>query len=229
MNVSLVSVTTPDASLQTLGIKTAEDLVAFTARVSNPGNQMSTETAPRLLKYLAKHKHWSPFEMVSMTLQIDTSRAIAAQMLRHRSFSFQEFSQRYAVADMGYEEYRARRQDLKNKQNSIDDLPPETIEAFREAQAEVWKLTVDRYLKMLKLGVAKEQARMLLPLATTTRLYMSGSLRSWIHYLESRTAVETQLEHREPAEAIKAIFIGQFPATSEALWGLPPQAEHTVY
>ena len=216
MNVKLISITQSMINDRTTNLPSAESLIAYTARVSNPAGQMNDETAPRLLAYLIKNKHWSPFEMVSFTVEIQTSRAIAAQILRHRSFSFQEFSQRYAEATSTYH-YPARRQDKKNRQNSIDDLPSETLSWFEEAQSQVDALAMDLYNEALDKGIAKEQARFLLPLSTATTLYMSGTARSWIHYLQLRTDPGTQLEHRQIAEEIKLIFCSQFPATSEAL------------
>lgn len=196
--------------------RTTEPLIAYTARVSNPAGQMNNETTPKLLAYLIKNKHWSPFEMVSMTVEIKTSRAIAQQILRHRSFSFQEFSQRYAKATE-FEIYPARRQDVKNRQNSIDDMSEADKGWFEYAQRTIQNHSVDLYDLALAKGIAKEQARFLLPLGTATTLYMSGTARSWIHYLQLRTEPGTQLEHREIAEDIKTIFCGQFPSTSEAL------------
>jgi thymidylate synthase (FAD) len=222
MNVRLIAVTqpvfyaersTPPAELP----MTAEGLIVYTARVSNPSNQMNMETAPKLISYLIKHKHWSPFEMASMTVEIETSRAIAAQILRHRSFAFQEFSQRYAQASLGTELYSARRQDAKNRQNSIDDMSDEDQEWFRRAQEEV-AISCDKLYSMaLEKGIAKEQARFLLPLGTTTRMYMTGSVRSWIHYLQVRTDPSTQKEHRDIAMGIYDIFSNQFPSITRAL------------
>jgi len=194
----------------------AEDLVAFTARVSNPSNQMNMETAPKLLAYLIKNKHWSPFEMASATFEIKTSRGIAAQILRHRSFSFQEFSQRYAEAQ-NVVEYEARSQDNKNRQNSIDDMDGDDKEWFKTAQKVTWENSMRLYKDALAMGIAKEQARFLLPLSTETTLYMSGTLRSWIHYLELRSGNGTQKEHRDIALGIKEIFAKEFPNTSNAL------------
>lgn len=195
---------------------TAEQLIAHAARVSNPANQDNWATADKLLGYLIKNKHWSPFEMVSMTVEITTSRAIAAQILRHRSFSFQEFSQRYAEATE-FITYDARRQDNKNRQNSIDDLPDGVKDWFLTEQKRLQKRCLELYNTALEYNVAKEQARFLLPLSTKTKLYMAGSARSWIHYIQLRTEPGTQLEHREIALEIKDIFKGQFPATAEAL------------
>lgn len=214
MSTKLISITSPVGSSGDL--ISAEDLVAYTARVSNPANQVNSETAPKLLKYLIEHKHWSPFEMVSFCVEIKTSRGIAAQILRHRSFSFQEFSQRYAEAQ-DVEIYPARRQDTKNRQNSIDDMSAEDKEWFDKTQRQSWAQSVVNYRMALDKGVAKELARFLLPLGTSTTLYMSGTARSWIHYLQLRSGNGTQLEHREIAEGIKKIFAQNFPATSEAL------------
>lgn len=209
MEVRLISLTQPLASAEN-----PESLVAYCARVSSP-NQDNPEHS-KLLRYCLKHGHWSPFEMADMTLEITTSRAISAQILRHRSFSFQEFSQRYAEA-LDYEPCGARRQDETNRQNSLDDLDENVREWFMESQVEMWHWAKRRYDKALALGVAKECARMLLPLNTWTRLYMKGSLRSWIHYIQVRTAPETQLEHREIAEKAKAIFCENFPTIATAL------------
>lgn len=208
--VRLISLTKGAESLN------SDELIAYTARVSNPNNQANHETAPKLLAYLIKHKHWSPFEMADMTIEISTSRAIAAQILRHRSFSFQEFSQRYAEAS-DYIEANPRRQDLKNKQNSLDDLDDDTKIWFRNMQEALWEQSSTVYAQALKKGIAKESARMLLPLSTVTKLYMKGSVRSWIHYIETRTDVSTQLEHREIAEECKKIFIENFPGVASAL------------
>lgn len=216
MQVKIISVTKPIAP----GMEdfSAEDLIAYTARVSNPSNQMATETAPRLLKYCIKHQHHSIFETVSCTFEIVTSRAIAAQILRHRSFTFQEFSQRYSTVSE-YESYPARRQDVKNKQNSIDDMSEEDKEWFRVAQQDVWDSSYSYYNEGLARGIAKEQMRNLLPLNTQTTLYMTGSLRSWLHYCDLRCKVETQLEHREIAIAIRDQLKIQFPNVYEAMWG----------
>jgi thymidylate synthase (FAD) len=198
------------------GENTAERMVAYVARVSNPSNQANNETAPRLLKYLIDHQHWSPFELVSMVVHIRTSRAIAQQILRHRSFSFQEFSQRYAEA-AEFIKYPARRQDKKNRQNSIDDMPQGVKFWFDETQQNMNEWALQKYKEAIGFGIAKEQARFLLPLSTQTSLYMAGTARSWIHYIQLRTDPATQLEHREIAEGCKAIFCQQFPDTSEAL------------
>lgn len=195
---------------------TAEELIGYIARVSNPSNQLNMDTVPKLIKYCIKNKHWSPFEHAHMTLEIETSRGIAAQILRHRSFTFQEFSQRYSEVTE-FETYEARRQDTKNRQNSINDMSPEDNQWFYDTQQIVNESSYTYYQQALQKGIAKEQARFLLPLSTQTTLYMTGSVRSWIHYIELRTDPSTQLEHREIAEACKGIFVGQFPNIAAAL------------
>ncbi len=201
-NVNLIWVT-PDA----------EKLVLYMARVSS-NDQESTDT--RLLNYLIKHQHWSPFEMVNMCVELHTTRDISAQIIRHRSFSFQEFSQRYAEAT---EIVRTmpRRQDIKNRQNSINDLPIETHDWWARAQSKLIREIEYIYNTALKKGIAKESARRLLPMATATKIYMNGSVRSWIHYFELRCHESTQLEHREVATQIKEVFKEEFPIISEAL------------
>ena len=207
MNVSLISVS-PDA----------EKHMAYCARVSNPNNQENDNYAG-LLKYCIKHNHWSVFEQSSMSLEIETTRAIAAQILRHRSFTFQEFSQRYAAStalgDIDLPELR--KQDLKNRQNSTDDLDPEMVEKFEKQMITLFSSAKSLYEQMLSQGVAKECARMVLPLCTPTRIYMTGSCRSWVHYINLRSAHGTQKEHMDIAEACKKVFTEQFPAVSEAL------------
>lgn len=210
--VCLVSVT-PDA----------EKTIGYVARVSNPANQ-ENEKISGLLKYCIKHQHWSIFEQAHMTLEINTTRAIAAQILRHRSFTFQEFSQRYADSSLLGDEIplpELRRQDTTNRQKSIDDLDP-----FLKQKFEIWmqyhfKQTMDVYKEMLDAGVAKECARMILPMAVPTRIYMTGSVRSWMHYIDLRTGHGTQAEHMEVAELAKQHFICQFPIISEALEWCP--------
>ena len=196
----------------------AEQNIVYMARVSNPSNQANMDTAPRLIKYLIKHKHWSPFEMASMQVEINTTRAIAAQCLRHRSFSFQEFSQRYSAVgdlpDIGLPHLRT--QDTKNKQASHDNLDAEVKERLEREIQRLYRNANDLYEFALSQGVAKECARSILPLGTPTRMYMSGSIRSWIHYIEIRAGIETQLEHRLIAEDCKKIFIENFPAIAEA-------------
>ena len=207
MTVKLISIT-PDA----------EQTMAYIARVSNPSNQ-DNEKYAGLLKYCIKHNHWSVFEQSSMTLEIETTRAIAAQILRHRSFTYQEFSQRYAASttlgDIDLPELR--RQDEKNRQNSTDDLDPELVEKLNKQMITLFSSSKALYESMLKQGVAKECARMVLPLCTPTRIYMTGSCRSWIHYINLRSAHGTQKEHMEIAEACRKVFTEQFPAVSEAL------------
>jgi thymidylate synthase (FAD) len=209
MHVELVSITKPiDPNLS------PEGLIAYCARVSSPNQENPNYVG--LLKYCIREKHWSIFEMVDMTVEITTTREIAPQLLRHKSCAFQEFSLRYAPA-MGYEAYDARRQDDKNRQNSLDDLDTATKEWFLDAQDDVWNYSYDRYQTAIAKGIAKESARSILPLNTVTRLYMKGSVRSWIHYLEVRCHPSTQKEHRDIAEAIKAIFCEQFPTIANAL------------
>ena len=196
----------------------AEEQIVYMARVSNPSNQSNMETAPRLIKYLIKHKHWSPFEMASMQVEINTTRAIAAQVLRHRSFSFQEFSQRYSSStDLpSIQLPHLRSQDLKNKQASHDDLDPE-FKALMEGKINtLYAQAFDLYEYMLEKGVAKECARSILPLGTPTRLYMSGTIRSFVHFCQIRCGVETQLEHRMIAQAVKSILEEQLPSVYEA-------------
>jgi thymidylate synthase (FAD) len=214
MNVELVAITKPVKS--NLLEFSSEELMAYVARVSNPSNQMNTKTSSKLLGYCIKNSHWSVFEHVNMTVEITTSRAIAAQILRHRSFVFQEFSQRYAEVT-NFEKYEARRQDIKNRQNSIDDMDQDTKEWFQMAQQLVTEDARAMYEEALRRGVAKEQARFLLPLSTQTTLYMTGNIRNWIHYIELRSENGTQKEHADIALAIKEIFKQQFPAIAEAL------------
>ena len=207
MNVKLVSIT-PDA----------EQLMAYIARVSNPSNQ-DNEKYAGLLKYCIKHNHWSVFEQSTMTLEIETTRAIAAQILRHRSFTFQEFSQRYAASTALGEIPlpELRRQDTKNRQNSIDDLDEFTVQTLQLQMTTLFSSALALYNQMLEDGVAKECARMVLPLCTPTRIYMTGSCRSWIHYINLRSAHGTQKEHMVIAEGCRKVFTEQFPAVSEAL------------
>ena len=188
-----------------------DNLVAYMARVSNPNNQDNTETSARLIKYLVKHKHWSPFEMVNMCVEISTTRSIAAQILRHRSFSFQEFSQRYAQVTEPIAVPELRRQDTTNRQNSIDDLDPFEIRHYQTRLQHHFQQSMDLYQSMLDAGVAKECAREVLPLCTPSKLYMNGSLRSWIHYCDLRTANGTQHEHKVIADQCKDLICQQFP------------------
>ena len=208
MIAKLISVT-PDA----------EQTMAYIARVSNPSNQ-NNEKYAGLLGYCIKHNHWSVFEQSSMTLEIETTRAIAAQILRHRSFTFQEFSQRYADSSMLANKIplpELRRQDTKNRQNSIDDLDPFVQQSLELQMQTLFDSSMALYQQMLERGVAKECARNVLPLCVGTRIYMTGSCRSWIHYVNLRTANGTQKEHMQVAESCKEIFIEQFPTVSEAL------------
>lgn len=198
----------------------AESLITKMARVSAPANQDNMDTAPRLLKYLIKHKHWSPYEMANLCVEIETTRGISAQILRHRSFSFQEFSQRYAdVGELGSSVIpHLRRQDTKNRQNSIDDLSSDVIAGYYRRIGHLFEDAEHLYREMVSAGVAKECARSVLPIATQTRMYMNGTLRSYIHYLQVRTDPSTQLEHRQIAEQIKDIFCEQFPVIGEAVF-----------
>jgi len=208
MSVKLISVT-PDA----------EQTMAYVARVSNPANQDNDNYAG-LLRYCIKHNHWSVFEQSFMTLEVETTRAIAAQILRHRSFTFQEFSQRYADSSLLSKAIplpELRRQDTKNRQNSIDDLDPLIIDRLEKQMNTLFDSSMALYQQMLEAGVAKECARNVLPLCTPTRIYMSGSCRSWIHYINLRSANGTQLEHMRVAEDCKKVFVEQFPTVAEAL------------
>ncbi len=205
--VRLISVT-PDA----------EKHIAYVARVSNPKNQ-ENEKFSGLLKYCIKHGHWSIFEQSFMTLEIETTRGIAAQILRHRSFTYQEFSQRYADSNLlgEVELPELRRQDTKNRQNSIDDLDPEVVEKLNKQMNTLFSSAFSLYNQMLEKGVAKECARFVLPLATPTKIYMSGSARSWIHYINLRSGHGTQKEHMDIANECKSIFVEQFPSVAEAM------------
>src|SRR6056300_1686177 len=206
-NVELVHVT-PDA----------ESLIAYMARVSNPSNQSNTQTSPRLIRYLIKHKHWSPFEMVNMCVEIETTRSVAAQILRHRSFSFQEFSQRYAPVTKNANLPQLRRQDSKNRQNSINDLNESTVADFNAKMDGLFDLSQRLYDEMLVAGVAKECARDILPLASPTKLYMNGTLRSWLHYPDLRCANGMQLEHKQIADQVKSLIEQQFPTVYAAMF-----------
>jgi thymidylate synthase (FAD) len=208
MTVKFISVT-PDA----------EQTMAYIARVSNPNNQENDKYAG-LLRYCIKHNHWSVFEQSTMTLEIETTRAIAAQILRHRSFTYQEFSQRYADSSLLGDKIplpELRRQDTKNRQNSIDDLDPFEVQILEKQMATLFDSAMSLYKQMLDRGVAKECARNVLPLCVGTKIYMTGSCRSWIHYITLRTANGTQKEHMQVAEGAKKVFMEQFPTVSEAL------------
>jgi thymidylate synthase (FAD) len=218
LKVSLVSSSQPSAELAAQGIVNAQELVAFCARVSNPANQTNTDTSEKLIRYLIKHQHWSPLEMVSACLEIETTRDIARQILRHRSFSFQEFSQRYAVADLGWEKKEARLQDTKNRQNSLATEDEMLAVEWERAQKRAIYAAEREYKWALENGIAKEQARAVLPEGlTVSRLYMQGTLRSWLHYIELRSGPETQKEHREIAQACAGALESIFPMVSEFL------------
>ena len=207
MKVSFVNITAdPEATM------------AYIARVSNPSNQKN-ENYAGLLRYCIKHQHWSVFEQSSMTLEIETTRGLAAQVLRHRSFTFQEFSQRYADSNLlgKIDLPDLRRQDTKNRQNSIDNLDTEIVEKLNKQMTTLFESSLALYNQMLELGVAKECARFVLPLATPTRLYMTGSCRSWIHYIQLRSAHGTQKEHMDIANACKGLFVQYYPTVAEAL------------
>lgn len=218
MKVRLVGFTQPSEDFSD-SFKDAKDLVAFCARVSNPSNQYNTDTADKLIRYLIKHQHWSPMELASVTIEIETTRDIARQFLRHRSFSFQEFSQRYAdpTKDLDFEVREARLQDDNNRQNSLElDIANlehrELNKLWREKQGEIIRLVKDTYLWAVSNGIAKEQARAILPEGNTaSRMYVNGTIRSWIHYIQVRTDVATQKEHRELALEIAKIIHKVFP------------------
>ena len=212
MKVELISYSqTPEG-------KNLQDIVAYCARVSNPSNQNNTETNEKLIRYLINHQHWSPLEMVSICLEIETTRDIARQILRHRSFSFQEFSQRYAVADLGFEYKEARIQDIKNRQNSIETNNEELQKEWEEKQSEFAKEAQTIYTWALENGIAKEQARAVLPEGiTVSRMYMNGTLRSWVHYIQLRSGNGTQKEHREVALACAKAIEPIFPMINEFL------------
>ena len=220
MKVRLISHTQPD---NIIGVDDAQELIAYCARVSNPGNQNNKETSDKLIKYLIKHKHWSPLEMVNACIEIETTRDIARQILRHRSFSFQEFSQRYAdpTKDLTYETKDARFQDKTNRQNSIDfdptDEPQRRLnENFRMQQMKIWWEAKKTYEWAIENGIAKEQARAVLPEGmTVSRLYMNGTLRSWVHYIDLRSANGTQKEHQDIAVACAKEIATIFPLMSE--------------
>jgi len=214
--VKLVAVSTPKID----GVKTAEDLIAYCARVSNPANQSNMDTGPKLIRYLLKNKHWSPLEMVSLTLEINTTRDIARQILRHRSFSFQEFSQRYAdpTKDLKFITKDARLQDMKNRQNSLITTDNTLKQEWEVRQQDIILKAQTIYAWAVRNGIAKEQARAVLPEGCTmSRLYMAGTIRSWIHYCDLRRKNGTQLEHQEIAEACWTILQQEFPTITQAL------------
>ena len=215
MKVKLISYSKPHNNDSTQSI---QDIVAYCARVSNPANQNNTETNEKLIKYLIKNHHWSPLEMVSICLEIETTRDIARQILRHRSFSFQEFSQRYAVADLGFEPKEARTQDNKNRQNSIKTDNQELIDAWELQQKNVSETALNAYKWALENGIAKEQARSVLPEGmTVSRMYMNGTLRSWVHYIQLRSANGTQKEHQDVAIACADVIKEIFPMIQDIM------------
>ena len=214
MKVKLISYSKPTEEVNSEGIDDVQELVAFCARVSNPSNQLNTETSEKLISYLIKNAHWSPLEMVSACLEIETTRDIARQMLRHRSFSFQEFSQRYAnpVKDLEFVIREARMQDLKNRQNSIETEDSKIVEEWNNRQHEVIETATNAYNWAIEKGIAKEQARSVLPEGNTvSRMYMNGSLRSWVHYIELRSSNGTQKEHMDIAIACAEVINKIFP------------------
>jgi thymidylate synthase (FAD) len=220
MNVRLLSYSQPTQEFADLGIQDAQELIAYCARVSNPSNQLNTETSAKLIQYLIKHQHWSPLEMVSACIEITTTRDIARQILRHRSFSFQEFSQRYAdpTQDLAFVTREARLQDTKNRQNSISTDDP-ALQAWWDAKQKfIIESSRLAYEEAIERGIAKEQARAVLPEGLTeSRLYMNGTLRSWIHFIELRSANGTQLEHQEVAIACAKVIAEIFPLTTTLL------------
>jgi thymidylate synthase (FAD) len=218
MNVKLLSYSQPTGEYRDMGIEDAQELIAYCARVSNPSNQLNTETSEKLIRYLVKHSHWSPLEMVSACIEITTTRDIARQILRHRSFSFQEFSQRYAdpTKDMAFVTREARLQDTKNRQNSISTDDTELQAWWDAKQKFIIECARVAYEEAIERGIAKEQARAVLPEGLTeSRLYMNGTLRSWIHFIELRSANGTQLEHQEVAIACAKVIAEIFPLTND--------------
>jgi thymidylate synthase (FAD) len=222
MNVRLLSYSQPSEEFADIGVTDAQELIAYCARVSNPSNQLNSDTSEKLIRYLVKHQHWSPLEMVSACIEITTTRDIARQILRHRSFSFQEFSQRYAdpTQDLSFVVREARKQDPKNRQNSIA-LEPTIGDAmlqdqWRDKQLELIKLAKDTYEWAVDKGIAKEQARAVLPEGNTvSKLYMNGSLRSWVHFIQLRSANGTQLEHQLVAKACAEVIAKIYPMATE--------------
>jgi len=218
MKVRMVSYSKPSTEMYDEGLMDVQELVAFCARVSNPSNQFNTETSEKLIKYLIKHQHWSPLEMVSACLEIETTRDIARQILRHRSFSFQEFSQRYAdpTKDLSFVLREARLQDTKNRQNSVENTNLALAAWWEERQKRVIKESEEAYAWAIQNGIAKEQARAVLPEGlTVSRLYMNGTLRSWIHFIELRSANGTQKEHQEVARECAKVIAEVFPLANE--------------
>jgi thymidylate synthase (FAD) len=222
MNVKLLSYSQPTGEFRSMGLEDAQELIAYCARVSNPSNQLNTETSEKLIRYLVQHQHWSPLEMVSACIEITTTRDIARQILRHRSFSFQEFSQRYAdpTKDLSFVLREARLQDTKNRQNSIATNDTELQAWWDAKQKFIIEQVRSIYSEAIDKGIAKEQARAVLPEGLTeSRLYMNGTLRSWIHFIELRSANGTQLEHQEVAIACAKVIAEIFPMTTEFVNG----------
>jgi thymidylate synthase (FAD) len=218
MNVRMISYSKPSREMYDEGLLDVQELVAFCARVSNPSNQFNTDTSEKLIKYLIKHQHWSPLEMVSACLEIETTRDIARQILRHRSFSFQEFSQRYAdpTKDLSFVLREARLQDTKNRQNSVENNNLALAAWWEERQKRVINEAKEAYQWAIENGIAKEQARVVLPEGlTASRLYMNGTLRSWIHFIELRSANGTQKEHQEVARECAKVIAEVFPLANE--------------
>lgn len=218
MKVKLISYSKPARGMYDEGLTDAQELIAFCARVSNPSNQFNVETADKLIRYLIKHKHWSPLEMVSACLEIETTRDIARQILRHRSFSFQEFSQRYAdpTQDLDFVIREARLQDTKNRQNSIESDDPALAAWWDAKQKFIIETVRQTYAEAIEKGIAKEQARAILPEGNTvSRLYMNGTLRSWIHFIDLRSGNGTQKEHMEVARECARVIAEAFPMASE--------------
>ena len=218
MNVRLLSYSQPTDEFRNMGLQDAQELIAYCARVSNPANQLNTETSEKLIRYLIRHSHWSPLEMVSACIEITTTRDIARQILRHRSFSFQEFSQRYAdpTQDLGFVLRDARLQDTKNRQNSIVIDDADLQEQWERKQRLVIDAAKESYQWAIEHGIAKEQARVVLPEGLTeSRLYMNGTLRSWIHFIELRSANGTQREHQDVAVACAKVIADVFPMATE--------------
>ena len=220
MNVRMISYSKPSTEMYGEGLMDVQELVAFCARVSNPSNQFNTDTSEKLIKYLIKHQHWSPLEMVSACLEIETTRDIARQILRHRSFSFQEFSQRYAdpTKDLSFVLREARLQDTKNRQNSVENNNLALAAWWEERQKRVINEAKEAYEWAIQNGIAKEQARAVLPEGlTVSRLYMNGTLRSWIHFIELRSANGTQKEHQEVARACAKVIAEVFPLANDLI------------
>jgi len=212
MSARVIAVTTPVQENWT-----AEDLIVYVARVSNPTTQNTASSPERLIRYCVDNKHWSVFETVSVTIEIETTRAIASQILRHRSFTFQEFSQRYAVVETDPEPQRARSPHPRNRQASLDTLPDDVQTWWRDEQKKSYEASSELYVRALERGIAKECARFVLPLATPTKLYMTGNIRNWIHYVDMRSGNGTQKEHADIADSIRDILAELFPITASAL------------